>query len=125
MSIRTVLAHLTPVARQLRASILPGGGDPALLFNAIVEAGYLVAAADGTVDETEMDTIKGAVATLSDGEMAQDDIDRLMEDLVDLRRAEGEGARCKTVGRLLRESGASEEGVYLAAAIAYVSAGLS
>ena len=35
MSIRTVLAHLAPLARQMRRSILPGGGDPALLFNSM------------------------------------------------------------------------------------------
>jgi tellurite resistance protein len=125
MSLQTVIAHLAPLARQLRSSILPGGGDPAMLFNAIVEAGYLVAAADGTVDEKELDTLKSAVATLTEGEMSQSDIDTLLEDLIDLRTSEGEEPRCKAVGSILREANAGEEGIYLASAIAYVSAGLS
>jgi tellurite resistance protein len=125
MSIQTVIAHLAPLARQLRSSILPGGGDPAMLFNAIVEAGYLVAAADGDVDDRELDTLKSAVATLTEGEMPQSDIETLLEDFIDLRKSEGEESRCKAVGAILREANCSEEGVYLAAAIAYVSAGLS
>ncbi len=125
MSIHTVIAHLSPLARQLRSSILPGGGDPAMLFNAIIEAGYLVAAADGSVDQTEIDTIKKAVTTLTEGEMTPGDIDALIDDMVDLRKTEGEEQRCQAVGRILREARAGEEGVYLAAAIAYVSAGLS
>ncbi len=125
MSIYTVIAHLAPLARQLRSSILPGGGDPALLFNAIVEAGYLVAAADGTVDPTELETLKKAVGTLTDGEMSPSEIDTLLDDLVDLRETQGEKSRCSAVGAMLRDANAGEEGLYLAAAIAYVSAGLS
>ncbi len=125
MSIQTVLGYLAPLARQMRTSILPDGGDPALLFNSIVEAGYLVAAADGTVDDTELETLKSAVKTLTDGEIASGDIDMLMEDLIDLRKSEGEAARCKLVGQTLAASNASEEGICLAAAIAYVSGGLS
>lgn len=125
MSIYTVIAHLTPLARQLRSSILPGGGDPALLFNAILEAGYLVAAADGTVDPSELQTLKKAVGTLTEGEMSASEVDTLFDDLIDLRATAGEKARCSVVGAILREANAGEEGLYLAAAIAYVSAGLS
>src|SRR5688572_18947848 len=98
MSLRTVLAHLSPLARNFRTSILPGGGDPAMLFNAVVEAGYLVAAADGKVDDAELDTIKRAVLTLTENEMTEDEVDTLVDDLVDLRRTAGEGPRCTAVG---------------------------
>jgi tellurite resistance protein len=124
MSIRTVLAHLTPLSRQLRNSILPGGGDPSLLFNSVVEGGFLVAMADGTMDETEFKTLKDAVLALNDGMMTTEEVDTLFEDLMDLRKTAGEAARCQMVGQLLHESHASEEGLYLAAAIAYVSGGL-
>lgn len=125
MSIRTVLAHLTPLARQLRhAAAVEGDRDPALVFNAVVEAGYLVAAADGSVDPTELATLKSAVRALSEDEVSAEEIDTLVEDLIDLRRSEGEGARCEAVGRALLDSRSAEEGLYLAAAIAYVSAGL-
>lgn len=124
MSIRTVLAHLAPLARQLKRSAVLDDRDPALLFNAIVEAGYLVAAADGQVDDTELATLKNAVQIISDGDISADEIDTLVEDLIDLRRSEGETARCKAVGQSLADSKAAEEGLYLAAAIAYVSAGL-
>jgi tellurite resistance protein len=124
MSIQTVLAHLSPLVRELRTSILPGGGDPALLFNAVVEAGYLVAAADGAVDPAELGTLRQAVAVLTDGDMSADEIAMLVADLVDLRKSEGEAARCKSVGEVLAAANASEQGLYLAAAIAYASGGL-
>ncbi len=96
-----------------------------MLFHAIVEAGYLVAAADGTVDNAELQTLKNAVATLTEGEMTPGDIDALLEDFMDLRQSEGQVARCNAIGAILREAHAGEEGIYLASAIAYVSAGLS
>jgi tellurite resistance protein len=124
MSIRTVLAHLAPLARRLKQSAALDARDPALLFASIVEAGYLVAAADGTVDPDELATLKSAVAALSDSELSVDEIDTLVEDLIDLRRSAGEAARCRVVGEALADNNAGEEGLYLAAAIAYVSAGL-
>lgn len=124
MTLRTVLSHLSPLARKLRRAVLPNGGDPALLFDTIVEGAYLVAAADGVVDGTELASIKNAVMVLSEDEIANEDIDRLLGDLVALRASEGEDARCKQVGETLRESEATSDGITLAAAIAYISGGL-
>lgn len=124
MTLRTVLAHLAPLARSLRRSVLRNGADPALLFDSIVEGAYLVAAADGTVDATELASIKSAVHVLTEDEIAEEDVDQLLGDLVDLRSREGEDARCAVVGKTLAESDTVTDGVRIAAAIAYVSAGL-
>jgi tellurite resistance protein len=124
MSIRTVLAHLPPLARRLKESAALDARDPALLFAAIVEGGYLVAAADGTVDPDELATLKSAVAAISEDELSAGAIDTLVEDLIDLRKSAGEAARCRVVGDVLAGNKAGEEGLYLAAAIAYVSSGL-
>src|SRR5262245_12383238 len=117
MSIRTVLAHLAPLARQLKQAAALDARDPALLFASIVEGGYLVAAADGTVDPEELATLKSAVAALSESELSAGEIDTLVEDLIDLRKSEGEAARCRVVGGALVDNKAGEEGLYLAAAI--------
>lgn len=124
MSLRTVLDHLAPLARSLRKGRVAEGGDPSLLFNAVVEAGYLVAAADGTVDSAELGTLKRAILTLAGDELSADELDALVDDLVDLRASEGESSRCKAVGALLAAHKAADEGLYLAAAIAYASNGL-
>lgn len=124
MSLRTVLDHLAPLARSLRKGRVPEGGDPSLLFNAAVEGGYLVAAADGTVDAAELGTLKRAILALAGDDLRSDDLDALVDDLIDLRSTEGEAARCKAVGELLAAHKAADEGLYLAAAIAYASNGL-
>jgi tellurite resistance protein len=124
MSLTTVLEHLAPLARSLRKGRVPEGGDPSLLFNAVIEAGYLVAAADGTVDSAELATLKRAVLALTGDEMQAEELDTLVEDLVDLRKTQGELSRCKAVGELLAAHRAGDEGLYLAAAIAYASNGL-
>ncbi len=124
MSLHTVLEHLAPLARSLRKGRVADGGDPALLFNAVVEAGYLVAAADGTVDATELATLKRAILVLAGDELATDELDALVDDLIDLRKSEGEVSRCRAVGELLAAHKSADDGLYLAAAIAYASNGL-
>jgi|LNFM01.1.fsa_nt_gb tellurite resistance protein len=124
MSLGTVLSHLAPLARSLRKGRVAEGGDPSLLFNAVVEAGYLVAAADGTVDSAELATLKRAILTLTGDDLPPEELDTLVEDLIDLRKTEGEAARCRAVGELLAAHKAGDEGLYLAAAIAYASNGL-
>jgi tellurite resistance protein len=124
MSLTSVLDHLAPLARSLRKGRVPKGGDPSLLFNAVIEGGYLVAAADGTVDPAELATLKRAVLTLTGDELASEELDALVDDLIDLRKTHGEAARCKAVGELLAAHKSADEGLYLAAAIAYASNGL-
>lgn len=124
MSLKTVLDHLTPLARSLRDRTVGEGGDRSLLFNAAVEAAYLVAAADGTVDRTELGMLKRAIVTLADGQLTSDEVDSLIDDLVDLRTTQGEAERCRAVGSLLAAHNAADEGLYLAAAIAYATNGL-
>jgi tellurite resistance protein len=124
MSLKTVLDHLTPLARSLRKGRVGERGDPSLLFNAAVEAGYLVAAADGTVDSAELATLKRAILTLAGDELSSDELDSLVDDMIDLRATEGEAERCRAVGSLLGSHKAADEGLYLAAAIAYASNGL-
>lgn len=92
-----------------------------MIFDAVVEAAYLVAAADGTVDSRELDLLKEAVQTISDPELADESLDELLADLADLRSAEGVSARCAAVGQTLLACEAVDEGLYLAASMAYVS----
>ncbi|MDP3279041.1 MAG: tellurite resistance TerB family protein [Deltaproteobacteria bacterium] len=125
MSLGTVLDHLLPLARALRNDkVSEDGGDPSLLFNTIVEAGYLVAAADGTVDAHELTTLKRAVLVLTEDDVSVSELDELVADFVDLRKTLGEDDRCRVVGRVLQSHHAAEEGLSLAAAIAYASNGL-
>lgn len=106
-----------PLVRSLRTST-----DPALVFAATVEAAYLVTIADGVMDATELKTLRNAVMSLMESWMDVEQLDSLLEDLKESHQREGHQARCRVVGRLLRNQAAPA--IKLVAYLAYVSAGL-
>src|SRR6185436_3554000 len=70
---------------------LPTGFDPgaAALFEAVVEGAYLVAAADGTFDETERKAFEHVVLSACNGKIAEDQLRALLADLADLYAEDG------------------------------------
>lgn len=124
MKTQPLIQHLLPMARRLRSEHLAEGRDPSLLFNATVEAAFLVATADGHIDEEELTLLKAAVLALSEDLITRSEIDDLIEDFVELRSREGASARATAVGQMLKEQRGAAPGVKLASALAYVSGGL-
>jgi tellurite resistance protein len=116
---------LSPLARQMRSGKAPHGGDPALLFTAVVEAAFLTAAADGEVHDAERAAFKDAVRALAEDHISGGELETLLRDLADMSRTEGHAARCEKVGTILRQGHAAAMGLKVAAAVAYVSGGLS
>lgn len=94
------------------------------LFKAAVEAGYLTARADGGVDDTERDVLVQAVEVLSQGIVIEWETTGLLDDCEKLCDAEGIEARADKVGGALKELGAAEAGLFVAALVARATKGV-
>jgi tellurite resistance protein len=94
--------------------------DILLRFDAICEAMYLMAKADGKLDTVETDTLRGAIRELSEGSVRSHHIQAMMENAETRLAKEGLEARIKSVaGKLAHDLGSAEAAFVLAAAIAF------
>jgi hypothetical protein len=94
------------------------------VFRAAVEAGFLAAMGDGSMDDTERETIVKAVEVLSKGAVIEWETDALLDECADRVEAEGAPARAKAVGAALKALGQAEAGLLFAAVIARVTKGV-
>jgi tellurite resistance protein len=88
------------------------------VFRAAVEAGYLVAIADGEFDDDERATLVKAVEALSVDAVIEWETEALLDECAARVEAQGAGARAEAVGRELKSLGAAEAGLLLASAVA-------
>jgi tellurite resistance protein len=110
------LADLEKHAERLRTELhVPHQHD---VFRAAVEAGYLVATADGTFDETERETLVKAIEILSVGAVIEWEVDTLLDECEVHSRKDGPAKRAQVVGAELKKLGSAEPGLLLAAAVA-------
>ena len=110
------LAELEKHAEQLRTELkVPHQNE---VFRAAVEAGYLVAAADGNFDETERETLTKAIEILSVGAVIEWEVETLLDECEARSEKEGAAKRAKAVGEELAKLGGAEPGLLLAAAVA-------
>jgi tellurite resistance protein len=104
------------LAEQIRSELrVPKQNE---VFRAAVEAGYLVAVADGEFDATERATLVKAVETLSTGLVLEWETEGLLDDCAARDKKEGTAKRAEAVGRELKELGQAEAGLLLAAVVA-------
>lgn len=99
-----------------------GGVPPDVLlrFDAICEAMYLMAKADGKLDPSETDTLRGALRELSEGSVRSVHIQAMMEGAEERLAKEGLAARIKAVAdKLAGDQGSAEAAFTLAAAVAF------
>jgi tellurite resistance protein len=106
---------------------MPTGFDPtaAALFEAVVEGAYLVAAADGTFDDTERGAFEHVVLSACNGNVGEDQLRALLADLADLYAEDGLDRRVKMVARSVSRSDQAREVLRVSALIAHVSEGVS
>jgi tellurite resistance protein len=110
------LTELQKHAARLRKDLqVPRQND---VFRAAVEAGYLVAIADGTFDEAERETLVKAVETLSVDAVLEWETESLLDESAARVKTEGAESRAQAVGRELKALGAAEAGLLLASAVA-------
>ena len=94
------------------------------VFRAAVEAGYLAAAADGTVDDDERRAIVRAVEILSVGAVIEWEAETLLDECATRAQKDGNEARCAAVGKELKDLGQPEAGILFAAAVAHATKGV-
>lgn len=106
---------------------VPTGFDPnaARLFEAIVEGAYLVASADGVIDESERHTFEKVVAAASGGIVTEEQVTALVGDLADQLAEDGLDARLRAVAERAPKRPQAEEVLRIAALLAQASQNVS
>src|SRR5579863_4903435 len=108
-------------------STVPTGFDPnaARLFEAIVEGAYLVASADGVIDESERATFERVVAAACGGIVTTEQIAALVADLNDELAEDGLDGRIRAVAERAPKQPQGEEVLRIAALLAQASENVS
>jgi len=105
---------------------IPTGFDPlaASLFEAVVEASFLVANADGEFDEKERQTFEQVVAEACQNTVQRSELSALVSDLQDQLHEDGMDGRISMVGRVVKNEQHAHEVLRIAALMAYISGGV-
>jgi tellurite resistance protein len=106
---------------------IPTGFDPqaAALFEAIVEASYLVAAADGVLDDSEREAFVQVVIEACGGAVDEQQVQRLLGDLKEQLKEDGLETRIASLGRTVGKQEHQREVLRIAGLLAHVSGGVS
>jgi tellurite resistance protein len=105
----------------------PTGFDPgaARLFEAVVEAAYLVANADGDFDDAERAAFQHVVVSACAGMLVERQVGALLADLADQLSEDGLEKRLQMVARSVMREDHAREVLRIAALLAHVSGGVS
>ena len=105
---------------------IPTGFDPqaASLFEAVVEAAFLVANADGDFDPTERQTFESVVSEACKNSVQRATLHSLVSDLVDLLQEDGLTQRVRMVSAVVSDEGHKLEVLRIAALMAHISGGV-
>ena len=103
------------------------GFDPqaAAVFEAVVEAAYLVANADGVFDDEERSAFQSVVATACDNLVQLRQLQALTADFRELLAEDGIEKRARMIARTVSEREHQIEVLRIAALMAHVSGGVS
>jgi tellurite resistance protein len=121
------LAAASYGARPSDEATVPTGFDPqaCALFESIVEGAYLVASADGIIDEEERKTFEKVVTTACGGAVAPPAIHALVADLADQLEEDGLDRRVQAVAQQAQRPEHCREVLRIAALLAQVSESVS
>ena len=105
---------------------IPTGFDPraASLFEAVVEAAFLVANADGVFDDTERQTFEQVVHEACHNTVQRSDVSSLVSDLLDQLEEDGVPTRVKMVAGIVGSKDHALEVLRIAALMAHISGGV-
>lgn len=120
MSQRPSQAELDKIASAIREHLsVPRQTE---VFRVAVEAGYLAATTDGTLDDTERKAIISAVEILSKGAVIEWEVEGLVEECA---KATGKpDERSKALGAQLKDLGQPEAGLLFGAYVAQSTHGI-
>lgn len=108
-------------------STVPTGFDPAAaaLFEATVEAAFLVANSDGIFDDDERAAFQSVVAEACNNLVQQEQLGALLADLCEQLAEDGIEKRAKMVARTITRRDHQLEVLRIAALMAHISGGVS
>lgn len=116
---RLTREKLTAFAAQIKGQIKVARQDE--VFRAAVAAAHVASHADGIIDDTERNAIVDAIELLSGGLIVEWEVDLLLEAA---GKATGADAKAKAIGAKLKELGAPEAGLLVAAFVAQATDGI-
>lgn len=107
-------------------STIPTGFDPlaASLFEAVIEASFLVANADGDFDATEREAFEKVFHEACHNAVQRGDVSALVADLEDQLQEDGLDRRLEMVASVVRTDEQRQEVLRIAALMAHVSGGV-
>jgi tellurite resistance protein len=126
-SILTVCAGVYGARPVTDETTIPTGFDPqaAALFEAIVEAAYLVATADGVLDDSEREAFVQVVIEACGGAVDETTVHNLLADLGDQLEEDGLDHRVRALGSTVNKLEHQRELLRIAGLLAHVSGGVS
>lgn len=106
---------------------IPTGFDPlaASLFEAVIEAAFLVAHADGDFDVTERETFERVFHEACHNTVQRGDVSALLEDLAEQLHEDGLDRRLEMVASVVRTDEQKQEVLRIAALMAHISGGVA
>jgi tellurite resistance protein len=121
------LAAASYGAKPAEESTIPTGFDPlaVVLFEAIVEGAYLVAAADGVVDSEERHVFERVVTAACGGVVLERQISELVSDLGRMLAEDGMQKRVAAVGAQVHKKDHGREVLRIASLLAIASNDIS
>jgi tellurite resistance protein len=121
------LAAISYGSRPSEDATVPTGFDPlaVALFEAIVEAAYVVANADGVFDDDEKETFERVVAGACGGAVASQAVAALVSDLADQLREDGLESRIEAIAKAVTKKEHAQEVLRIAALLAQASEDVS
>jgi tellurite resistance protein len=126
-SILTVAAGVYGSRPAAEETTIPTGFDPqaVALFEAIVEAAYVVSAARGVPDDAERDAIGHVVSRACSGAVEEHQIRALLVDMRDHLRDDGLDTRIRAIALAVRKPEHRREVLRMAGLLAHVSGGVT
>jgi len=106
---------------------VPTGFDPAAaaLFEAVVEAAFLVANSDGVFDDDERAAFREVVANACNNQVQKEQLEALIADLCEQLNDDGIEKRTRMVARTITRKDHQLEVLRIAALMAHISGGVS
>jgi tellurite resistance protein len=112
---------------EIEEATVPTGFDPsaAALFEAVVEAAFLVANSDGVFDDEEREAFESVVANACNNLVQVSQLHALLADLCEQLTEDGIEKRTRMVARTITRPDHQHEVLRIAALMAHISGGVS
>jgi tellurite resistance protein len=114
-----------PLIQDAVASLCSRFEEGGYALTPIIDLGALVANADGTVDEQELEMLRYLYHALLGSQLGSETVEHLVRSSLQVVTEAGLQARAKFIAEILLDCDAVEEGITVALGVAFASEGLA